>query len=488
MTTSLRSQSLNGNSIGLVPGVFQALTHMGPAAGVASSLLVAVAFAGPATPLAVLLALIVILLVGVAIGSLARVFSTAGGLADYVEQCLGKRAGAFVGWLYAPLELLISPIVLVFFGQFLSGTINASTGVNIPWWVFVIPTALLVCVLNVRGVQQSTATGVVMGVAEIGTFLVLAIWMIVAGGHHNTLAVFNPANALEPGWTGIFKAVVFSILAFQGFETAAPLAEEVKDPRRTIPRTIMYSAVACGLFYVLCSYASVIGWGFDDMANFATADSPWITLAHKFWGPAWVLVLLALCNSFIGNINAGTIAASRIVFAFGRMGRLPARFGDTHPKYASPTFAIYFQTAVAVVFALGLGLLLGPVTTFSVLGALITVFAIIIYIMTCLACIKYHLADRAARGTNLIIHVVFPGLAIAILLAPLYFQFIPWPEYPGNLGNIAAIVFIVGAAVAALVAHFRGEPAAVIAAPDLSPSEPSQASAMHVNPADGGDV
>ncbi|MCV7254317.1 APC family permease [Mycobacterium hackensackense] len=463
------AQSLNSNSIGLVPGVFQALTHMGPAAGVASSLLVAVAFAGPATPLAVLLALIVILLVGVAIGSLARVFSSAGGLADYVEQCLGKRAGAFVGWLYAPLELLIAPIVLVFFGQFLSGTINAAAGVDIPWWVFVIPAALLVCLLNIRGVQQSTATGVVMGAAEIGTFLVLAVWMIVAGGHHNTLAVFNPANALEPGWTGIFKAVVFSILAFQGFETAAPLAEEVKDPRRTIPRTIMYSAVACGAFYVLCSYASVIGWGFDDMANFATADSPWIDLAHKFWGPAWVLVLLALFNSFLGNINAGTIAASRIVFAFGRMGRLPARFGSTHPTHATPTFAIYFQTGVSIIVALGLGLILGPVTTFSVLGALITVFAIIIYIMTCLACIKYHLTDRAERGTNIVLHVVFPGLAIAILLAPLYFQFIPWPEYPGNLGNIAAIVVIGCAAAAALLANFRGEPASVLAAPDLSP-------------------
>lgn len=472
MTAPPTTPSLSSNSIGLVPGVFQALTHMGPASGVASSLLVAVSFAGPATPLAVLLALIVILLVGVAIGSLARVFSSAGGLADYVEQCLGKRAGAFVGWLYAPLELLIAPIVLVFFGQFLSGTINTAMGVDIPWWVFVIPTALLVCVLNVRGVQQSTATGVVMGVAEIGVFLVLAVWMIVAGGDHNTLAVFDPANALEPGWTGIFKAVVFSILAFQGFETAAPLAEEVKDPRRTIPRTIMYSAVACGTFYVVCSYASVIGWGFGDMANFASADSPWVDLAHKFWGPAWVLVLLALVNSFLGNANAGTIAASRIVFSFGRMGRLPVRFGSTHPKYATPAFAIYFQTAVSIVAALGLGLILGPVVTFSVLGALITVFAIIIYIMTCIACIKYHLTDRAERGTNIVLHVVFPGLAIAILLAPLYFQFIPWPPYPGNLGNLAAIVFIAVAAVAALVSKFRGEPAAVIAAPDLSPTAP----------------
>ncbi|MGY4711401.1 APC family permease [Mycolicibacterium sp. CBM1] len=468
MATPTQDKSLNGESIGLVQGVFQALTHMGPAAGVASSLLVAVGFAGPATPLAVLLALIVILLVGVAVGSMAKVFSTAGGLADYVEQCFGPKAGAFVGWLYAPLELLIAPIVLVFFGQFLSGTVDAALHVNIPWWVFVIPAALLVCLLNIRGVEQSTATGVVMGAAELGIFVVLAVWMIVSNSGENTLAVFNPAHALEPGWAGIFKAVVFSILAFQGFETAAPLAEEVKDPRRTIPRTIMYSAVACGAFYILCSYASVIGWGFDKMDSFATADSPWITLAHKFWGPAWVLVLLALVNSFIGNANAGTIAASRIVFALGRMGRLPARFADTHPVHATPVFAIYFQTAISIGVALVLGLVLGPVVTFSVLGALITVFAIIIYIMTCAACIKYHLVDHR-DGANMVIHVVFPALAIVILLAPLYFQFVPWPDYPGNIGNIAAIVFIVCAATAALFARRGAEPAVVTVAPDLSP-------------------
>ncbi|OZF30843.1 hypothetical protein CH294_21345 [Rhodococcus sp. 14-2483-1-1] len=451
MTEATSHQSLNTNSIGLVQGVFQALTHMGPASGVASSLLIAVSFAGPATPLAVLLALVVVLLVGVAVGSLARVFSSAGGLADYVEQCLGRRAGTFVGWLYAPLELMISPIVFVFFGQFASGTINSSLGVNIPWWAFVIPAALLVCFLNVRGVKQSTATGVVFGIAEIGIIAVLAVWMIVDGGDQNTLAVFDPSNALEPGWSGIFKAVVFSILAFQGFETAAPLAEETKDARRTIPRTIMYSALACGLFYFLCSYSAVIGWGPNNMADFASADSPWIDLAHKFWGPLWVLVLFALVNSFIGNANAGTIAASRIVFAFGRMGRLPARFGRTHPTHATPTFAIYFQTGLTIVVALVLGLALGPVAAFSVLGAMITVFAIIIYIMTCIACIAYHTRDRASRGTNLVVHVVLPSLAVLILLAPLYYQFFPWPSYPGNLGNIAAICVVTAAAVAAFL-------------------------------------
>ena len=442
---------LRPNSIGLSQGVFQALTHMGPAAGVASSLLVAVSFAGAAVPLAVVLALVVTLLIAVAVGAFARILSSAGGLADYVTAGLGHRAGTFVGWIYAPLELFIAPVVIMFFGEFLSGTLKASMGVSIPWWIFALAAAAVVCFLNVRDVRISTNAGVILGLAELTIFLVFSVYMIFKNGSSNTVQVFNPAHALTPGLSGVFKGVVFSILAFQGFETAAPLAEETRDPKRTIPRTIFYSAMGCGLFYFICSYAGVIGWGPNAMDKFVSSDSPWIQLAHNFWGPAWLLILFALINSFLGNANAGSTAASRILFAFGRDGRLPRVFAKTHRVHATPTFAIYFQTALTVVVALVLGLAFGPVVGFSVLGALITVFAILIYMATCIACMRFYLTERRAE-LNVVQHILCPGLAVLILLAPLYYQFVPWPAYPGNWGDGAAIVFVLLALGGALFA------------------------------------
>lgn len=465
--------SLSKNSIGLAQGVFQALTHMGPAAGVASSLLVAVSFAGAATPLAVVLTLAVVLLVGVAIGSLARVFSTAGGLADYAERVFGPRAGVFVSWLYAPLELLIAPIVLIFFGKFVSDTLDTTLHVSFPWWGVVIITAAFICFINIRGVKQSTTAGLVLGTAEIVIFVGLAVWILVVRAQDATLAVFDPGNAITPGWSGIFKAVVFSILAFQGFETAAPLAEETRDPRRTIPRTVMYSALGCGAFYLLCSYAAVLGWGFGTMGTFASSASPWIDLARTFWGPAWILILFALLNSFVGNINAGTIAASRIVFSLGRSGRLPAQFGRIHPVHATPAFTIYVQTGFSVVLAILLGSLLGPLEAFTLLGALITVLAIIIYAITCLACIRYYAKVPNKDLQTVALRIVAPAVAVVILLAPLYFQFFPWPSYPASLGNLAAIILVAVAAVSALLpASGRRDGAGDVAVPvpgELSP-------------------
>jgi amino acid transporter len=450
------NRQLRSNSIGLLQGVFQAMTHMGPAAGVASSLLVAVSFAGAAIPLSVLLAMAVCLCIAVAVGALARVYSTAGGIADYVSETLGDRAGTFIAWLYAPLELFIAPVVFMFFGQFLSGTLQASLGVSIPWWVFAVLSALLIAFLNVRDVKISTNAGVVLGSFELVIFLAFSIYVIFAGGSTNTFDVFNPAKALTPGLGGVFKGMVFSILAFQGFETAVPLAEETRDPLRTIPRTILYSALGVGVFYFVCSYAGVIGWGPNNMGTFATSDSPWISMAQKFWGPGWLLILFALINSFLGNANAGSTAASRIVYAFGRSGRLPRVFATTHPVHSTPTVAIYLQTVVSIVVALGLGLGFGPVVAFAVLGALITVFAIFIYMGACVATIRLYTTVRRYE-LKPVKHIVIPAIAIAMLLAPLYYQFVPWPDYPGNWGNIAAIVFLAAALLGAALTRPRGK-------------------------------
>jgi len=129
---------LSAGSIGLPQALFQSVTHMGPAAGIASSLLVAISFAGPTMPLAIGLAMIVCLLIATAVAQLARHVTTAGGLADYVEAGLGPRAGRFAGWLYPVLELLIAPIVFMVLGQILAGVFDRDLGVTAPWWLWMI--------------------------------------------------------------------------------------------------------------------------------------------------------------------------------------------------------------------------------------------------------------------------------------------------------------------------------------------------------------
>src|SRR5205823_3752058 len=142
----------------------------------------------------------------------------------------------------------------------------------------------------------------------------------------NTIQVFNPSHALEGTVTGTFKGMVFAILAFIGFEASAPLAEEARRPRWTVPRAVVFSALGIGIFFLLASYAWVVGTGFDDFVK-VTLDSnnpnPWRHLATIFWGGGWVLIFLAIVNSALANANAAVNSATRILYAMGRNGVLP---------------------------------------------------------------------------------------------------------------------------------------------------------------------
>src|SRR5438874_1444649 len=146
--------------------------------------------------------------------------------------------------------------------------------------------------------------------------------MIISNIGDLNLAPFNPNHAAGH-WNGVFRGMVFGILAFIGFEAAAPLGEEARNPRRTVPFAVVGSAVAIGLFYILCSYAWVFGAGFDNFVNQATGADPWRNLGKLFWSGGWVVVFLAIFNSIAGNSNAAVNAATRVFYGFARIGLAP---------------------------------------------------------------------------------------------------------------------------------------------------------------------
>jgi amino acid transporter len=192
----------------------------------------------------------------------------------------------------------------------------------------------------------------------------------------------------------------------------------------------------------VCAYASVMGWGFDRMSSYAENPDPWTTMATNYWGVGWVIIFLAIVNSAIANANAGVNAATRVVYAMGRIHVLPSMFGRTHPEHRTPHVAIIAQSILALVVALVLGATFEPVGGFSVIATTVTIVVILVYMMVSLACIVFYLRERRDQF-NILLHGVFPAVAIVILFAPLYYQFAPLPDYPVRLGNYAAIVWIV---------------------------------------------
>src|SRR5713226_329626 len=451
-STPLSSEpsSLRRNAIGLPGVLFQSITTMAPASAVAFSLGAAIPFAGGALPLAVLIALIVCSLIALNIGSLARYLPSAGGFFTYVSRSLGPQAGWMAGWLFSLTYLLIVPLQLLVLGPVMDGFaqqyFHLSFGAN-GWAVWSMVFAVIVFGLTYFGIKISADTSVVLGAIEIVVFVVLAAWLIVTAGNGNTAAAFNPASSVETGlggWQGILHGMIFAFLAFAGFESSAPLAEEALHPRRTVPRAILLATVSIGVFYVFCSYAGVVGWGFGKIGTYPSDPNPWGTMANRVWGLFAFVAILAILNSALANANAGVNAASRVLYAMGRTNTLPGRLAHINSRFRTPDVAIIFTMIVAVVFTLWPGFVYGAGTAFALLGTIITILILVVYRATCLAVPFFYRRERREEF-NILRHVLLPIVPFIILVFPILAQFIPAPSPPLNLaGPICAAWFVLG--------------------------------------------
>src|SRR6202165_5312374 len=414
---------LQRDAIGLAPVLFQSITHMAPAAAVAFSIIFAVSYAGGATPLAVILALVACLTVAISISQLARHLPSAGGLYTYSARGLHPTVGFFVAWGFMLAEPLVAPLLYLIFGNVISGFLNTHFGTPTWLWApFAAAAGIGVWVLVYRGVRISTQTGVVLGAFEIVVFLALAITLIISAGSHNTLSVFSPSTGNAHGWGSVFAGMVYTVLAFIGFGASLPLAEETKDPRRTIPRAVILSCVLIGVFYLICYYAAMVYFG-PNVASDPTkgffafnGSDPWDGMAAKVWGPLSILVLLAIINSAIANSNAGANAATRMGYALARVGILPRSLAQVHPRFKTPYIAVHVQGALGIAVALILGFALGsPLNAFALIGTVVIVVVIFIYILTNLSSMVFYL--RVHRDElNPFLHIVIPVLGIAIFI------------------------------------------------------------------------
>jgi amino acid transporter len=449
---------LASGAIGLREVLFQSITHMAPAAAVAFSIIVGANFAAGALPLSVLLALIGCLLVAVSIGQLARRLPSAGGFYTYAARGLHPAVGFLVGWGYAFVEPLVAPLLFLIFGNVVASTLQQEFGWSYDvWWVIsALFAAVLVFVLGYLGIQLSTRAGTILGLFEITVFAALAITLIFAAGGDNDLGVFGSRYATVDGFngfSGVIAGSVYTILAFIGFEAAAPLAEEAKDPRRTIRLAVIYSCLGIGLFYVLTTYAATVYFGPEKFAEFPTAGdgNPWDFLARAAWGVGWILVFLAIANSAIANANAAANAATRTWFAMGRIRLLPAPLAHIHPTRRTPDVATIVQFVIGVVVALWLGLQYDPLTAFAIVGTIVTAVIIAIYMVVNLACLVFYLREGRDEF-NPLLHGVVPVLGI-VAFVPAFltavgiqaFDFISALPYPISLvGPVVGIWYLIG--------------------------------------------
>lgn len=418
------SPGLERNAVGLAGTLFQSITHMAPAVATALSIGAATTFAGGITPLAVVFAMIACLFTAYSIGEMAKHLPSAGGMYTYVGRGLGSFAGWLMAWAFTLAQPLVAPLLFGGFGFF--GGIFMAAYLNVDftyaWAVLAVVCGLIVWWLLYTGISFSTRVGVALGTIEIVIFLFISALLVVNAGSNNTIQVFLPgADGVLPALQGM----VFCLLAFIGFEAAAPLGEEARDPKRTIRKAVIWSTILIGAFYVFNYYAATVFFGPDRMAaEFYTFNGgdPWGFMAEEVLpGIGGLLVIFAILNSALANANAGATAATRSVFNMGRGGLLPQFFAAVHPTRKTPVNAVHAQMVLGIVLAVGLGLLLTEdpyprgLNVYVFFGYTLGLLFAGMYIAVNVAVIGFYLGERR-DDFNVVKHLVVPILGVVAMI------------------------------------------------------------------------
>ncbi|HEY1319345.1 MAG TPA: APC family permease [Streptosporangiaceae bacterium] len=297
---------------------------------------------GIASPLSVLIAAVGVFALGWIVSTYAKEIHAAGSLYDYVTRGLGGRVGTAAGWLYYGGVTVLLTGLLLLIGGYIQSTLQAEFKVDpLPSWAWTLLIIALIAVILYFGVRLSTRSQLALALISMLVVGAFFVFVIVKLGSDNSLKPFNPSSAKD-GWSGIFFGVLYGVLMFVGFETAANLAEETPNPRREIPIAVLATAGIATVFYVVATYVEVAGFHYSLKTLTAAAAAPLFALGapesaggYGGTGIDRLLELVVLFDMLAVAIGCA-VSASRGIFAMARDRRLPGVLARTSRRHGSP--------------------------------------------------------------------------------------------------------------------------------------------------------
>mgnify|MGYP006287781005 CR=1 FL=1 len=294
--------------------------------------------AGQAAAFSYLIAGLICLPVAMIVSELATGMPRAGGSYTFIAQALGPLAGSVVG----PANWLGLTFATGFY--LIAAAHYLALFIPLPPEIGAIAAGLLFTFLNYRGAKIS---GSVQNIVVIILLAILTLFVVV--GFFN-----GPAIPREPflphGWGAVVGTVGLIIVSFTGFEKISTIAEEIKNPGRNLPLAIVGAVAIATVLYVLIVFVAtgLMPTGELDLERGLLVEAA----AHTVGPVGETVLLIAALLATLSSSNAAVMAASRIGYGMGRDRVLPGWFGQTHPKFNTPSNGILFTGVLGTLLAL----------------------------------------------------------------------------------------------------------------------------------------
>jgi len=377
--------------------------------------------------LTLMIALVAMMLTAWSYGRMAGLYPAAGSAYTYVGRGLHPHCGFVAGWAMF-LDYLVIPIVSVVYGALsmqkvvealapglthqavsaLGLPLNEQRAAFVLWVILLVG---LTTFLNVRGIKWTAHANQILTAAM---FLVIAIFVVEAvqflwlrqgwAGLLSSKPFYNPQTF---NLSAVGTATSLAALTYIGFDGITTLAEDVKEPKRTVPLAIVLVCLLIGLCVGLQVYLAQRAW--PDYTTFKDPDTAFFDVCTlvggKFLFNATVLIMVVAC---LGSALTGQVGAARILFGMGRDNALPRFFARLNQRN-NPVLNIWLIGILALIGALALN--------YEQAATLINFGAFLAFMGVNLAVIReFFFRPPAGHKRNWLMDLALPALAFGFCL------------------------------------------------------------------------
>lgn len=384
------------------------------------------ATAGNGTWLTFLIATIGVVFVSLCIKPFARRSASAGALYTYVARGLGPTVGVISGWALV-LAYLFTAIALVAAFSLYTNLVFHEFSFQVSHLLLYAICAGLTWYYAYTDIQLSAVLMLLLEFFSIILIVILALIVLFSKGFTPDTAQISLDSVSADG---IRLGLVLAVFSFVGFESSATLGIEAKNPLKSIPRSIIWSTVLCGAFYIFLSYSQVLGFrGYETPLNKVNGS---LSVLASIAGveSLGVALSVAIVLSAFGCVLASLTAAARVCFSLARHGILHSSVGQTHVENETPHVAISILSMLIFLVPASMSMFgISDLDIYGYIGTIATYGFLLVYLLIAIAAPVYLSRKKRLNLGNLAIS----GVAVIFMLIPIIGSLYPVPAFPFNV-------------------------------------------------------
>jgi len=299
---------------------------------------IAAGVAGPGLIYSVILAGIVSLFTALSFAELCSVIPEEGGAYEYVFKVISPSLGFMTGWMMIVGNIVAGAAVSLSLADYLAVLMS------FPANLLAVGACLAFTLINVVGARQSKIINDVLVVLKV---LILVLFVILGASH---IKPSNFSNPFPNGFTGLVGGTAIMLFAYLGYCNVTTISEEVVNPQKTLPLSILLSLAISALLYLLVSFTAV---GVIDYKTLSVSGSP-LADVMKATGndtAAWLVALGAIFATAT-VLHTIILSVSRIIYSMSRNHQTPRFINHIHPTFGTPYVSILLTGVPMALLAL----------------------------------------------------------------------------------------------------------------------------------------